>query len=284
MRGALLVGFSMTAMGVLAGCGSSDAGSRWAAQIQRAADVTGTVPGYRISAQMALTTPGGPGHITLSGILDRRIRRGVITTRELILGHTVALTERFAGTTYYMPARAVPQMSQLTHGKPWLKIDFGAALGAIGLGSLPTSGSDPSQFVDYLRAVSSKTTRIGSATVRGASTTHYHATVDLSRYPQLVPAADRTAARRSVQTLEAGLSGHALAVDAWIDQHRLIRRINMAFGECVGTKRVHLSFTMDLFDYGPQPKPAMPSASQAYDFTPMLRSALNKVKPGCAGS
>ncbi len=282
IRGVLLAGLSLAAACLVAGCGSSQAGSRWAIQVSRAADITGGVPGYRIQADMSLTTGAGPANVVMSGIVDRKIRRGVFTTQESILGRRLTLTEKFSGTTFYLQTGAIPGVSRLTHGKRWLKVDFGAALGALGIGTLPTSGSDPSKFVDYLRAVSSNTTRVGTSTVRGVKATHYHAKIDLDRYPSLLPAADRASATRSIRTLEAALGGHILPVDVWIDAHRLVRRIDMSFNECVATQHVRLSMSMDLFDYGPQPEPTMPAAGQSFDITPLMKSALSRVKLGCS--
>ena len=87
------------------------------------------------------------------------------------------------------------------------------------------TGTDPSQFVDYLRAVSSSTKSLGAATIRGVSTTHYRATIDLTRYAKLVPPSQRAAAQRGISTLESALGSHTLPIDAWIDRKNLVRRI-----------------------------------------------------------
>ncbi|MGZ4294284.1 MAG: hypothetical protein ACXVRM_08590, partial [Solirubrobacteraceae bacterium] len=129
-------------------------------------------------------------------------------------------------------------------------------LGSLGLGSLSTTSSDPSQLVDYLRAVSAHTRRIGTEALRGASTTRYHAVVDLSRYPSLVPQSGRAAAKRGISTLET----------------------------VPGSQRLSFQMTMDLYDYGTQPRTQVPPDSQAYDLTPLVTSAMKNIKFGCSGS
>jgi hypothetical protein len=174
----------------------------------------------------------------------------------------------------------IPALAKVTAGRPWVKFDMSRMLGAMGLGSLPTS-TDPSQFVDYLRAVGSSTKSLGTAMVRGVSTRHYHAEIDLSRYVKLVPAADRATARRGIANLEAALGGHTLPMDAWIDRTRLVRRVSFSFPECVQGQHLRVGMTMDLYDYGPQKPTAMPPDSQALDITPLITSSLSQIKFGC---
>jgi hypothetical protein len=186
----------------------------------------------------------------------------------------------FSGLTFYIHAHGLPQLARLTGGKPWLKFDMSRMLGAMGIGALPT-GTDPSQFVDYLRAVSSSEARTGTGIVRGVATTRYHATIDLDRYAKLVPVAQRATAQRAINTLESALGSHTLPIDVWIDRHHMVRRLGLTFAECVSGQRVHLGMQMDLYGYGPQPQPALPSARRAYDMTPLMAASLSKLKFGC---
>jgi hypothetical protein len=39
--------------------------------------------------------------------------------------------------------------------------------------------------------------------------------------------------------------------------------------------------TMNLYDYGPQPKPPIPPASEVYNLTPQVSAALSHAKLGC---
>src|SRR5205823_12322982 len=124
--------------------------------------------------------------------------------------------------------------------------DLSRSTGATGTSSLP-SASDPTQFVDYLRAVSSATSSKGLTVIRGVQSAHYHAVVDLDRYPKLVSAAKRPAVLRSVKAFETTLGSHMLPVDVWVDVHSLVRRIRVDFQQCVARSRFTFSMTLDLY-------------------------------------
>jgi hypothetical protein len=259
------------------GCGSS---SETLDPVARAADVTAAVPGYRMSATMQVSTAAGTQKMRMAGIVDRANRTGQFTEQATALGRQLNLTFVFSALTFYMKTSGIPQISKVTGGKSWAKFDMSRMLGAMGLGALPTS-TDPSQFVDYLRAVSSSTKALGTATIGGAATTYYRATVDLTRYTKLVPPSQRAAAQRGISTLESALGSHTLPIDAWIDHKNLVRRINMNFAECAAGQHVKLSMLMDLYDYGPQRTTQLPADSDAFDLTPLLTSALSQIKLGC---
>ena len=227
-----------------------------------------------------MTTQAGTADLTMSGVFDRTSRSGTINAQETLAGRQVQFTEVFSGLTAYVHSSELAALKKFTGGKPWLKLDVSRVFGAIGVGSLPT-GSDPAQFLDFLRAVSSSTTKVGSATVRGVPTTHYHALIDIGKYPSLVPSSEQTAAKRSVSMLEQELGGHTLPMDAWVDAGSLVRRIGTHFTECVAGQHLRFAMTMDLFGYGPQPQPQLPAASDAYDITPLLAGALGKLPLGC---
>jgi hypothetical protein len=268
----------------ISGCGASKTVSQTLDPVAKAADVTSQVPGYRMQAQMTINTAGGAVQATISGVMNRADRTGQLTTHEDIAGHALTVAERFSGLTFYMDAAGLPGIGKVAHGKPWLKMDMSRTLGAMGLGSLSTANSDPSQFVDYLRAVSAKTKRLGAETVRGVPTTHYRAVVDLRRYPTLLPSSQRAAAKRGISTLESALGGHTMTMDVWIGADKLVRRLHFGYPECVNDQKLSLSMTMDLYDYGPQPKTQLPSDAQAFDLTPLISSAMQNIKFGCTAA
>ncbi len=276
----MLATLSALALGALAqGCGSSTSSVD---PVARAADVTARVPGYRIAATVSSTTPAtGTQHVLMSGVFDRASRSGEMNATDTVLGRRIQFTEVFSGLTLYMQAHGLPQLARVTGGKHWLKLDMSRMLGAMGLSSLPTS-TDPSQFVDYLRAVSTSTKNLGSASIRGVPSTHYHAVVDLHRYVGLVPASQRAAAARGVQTLEKAIGAHTMAMDVWIDHANLVRRLGFGFSECVNQLHLQFGMTMDLYDYGPQSQPQLPVGSDTYDLTPLLASSLSRIKFGCS--
>jgi hypothetical protein len=267
---------------VVAGCGSSSSPSA-GPTIRRAADVTAQAPGYKVSGNVTVTV-NAPQRVvvpvSITGSFDRRDRVGAVTAVAHVAGREVRIRELISRLTLYMPASAVPNASSLLGTKRWIKLNMSGAIPGGGLSSLSTA-TDPSQFVDYLRAVSSNTTNLGTATIGGVRTTHYHAIVDLSRYPNLVPPAQRHAVSVSVRTLEAALGRRSIPFDVWIDSHHLVRRESFAFTECASGVRNSLKMTTNLYDYGPQAKPPIPPASEVYDLTPQVSAALRHAKLGC---
>ncbi len=175
-------GSSTTAGG---GAGSSDAGSA----VVRAADVTGSSSGYRFQATMSITGATSL-KAAMSGTILTASNRGALALRERVLGHSVNVSERYSGKTYWVSVTGIPGGSRLT-SKPWLKYNLDSTLSQLGVGGLPSGGSDPTQFLTYLKAAGATTQKLGTQTIRGVATTHYAVTVNLNNYAQLVPAADR---------------------------------------------------------------------------------------------
>lgn len=268
----------------ISGCGAANAVKEAVDPVAKAADVTGKVQGYKVSADMTVSTPAGQVSATISGDMDRANHTGQMTARESVAGQTMTIAERFSGLSFYMDTSGLPGADQLTHGKRWLKMDMARTLGSMGLGSLSTTGSDPSQFVDYLRATGANTEKLGSDTIRGVAATHYHAVADLNKYVNLVPQADRAAAEQGISTLKTALGTHTMAMDVWIDGQKLVRRLKFGVPECVNSQKLSLNMTMDLYDYGPQPATQVPSDSDAYDITPLLSAAMKNTKTGCGTS
>jgi hypothetical protein len=265
------------------GCGASNAISGAVDPVAQAATTTAHAPGYRLSATIVASGPASTVHGTMTGVIDSARRTGAFMLRETVAGHNISIDERLSGTTVYMKLPNQSALDSLTGGKPWLKLDFSRALGAFGLGGLTTQTSNPAQFLDYLRAVGAKHTRVGTATVDGVSTTHYRVVINLDNYPKLFPASQRASAAHGVSTLEAAIGTHTMPMDAWIDSHNLLRRTSFSFGECVQSQRLTLAMTMNLSDYGQQTVPAAPSPSDAYDLTPLLVKTLKNYKPGTCG-
>ena len=274
---------ALAASVAVSGCGASQSVSGLVDPVARAAEVTARVPGYRLAAVMSVSTPQGTTHLTMSGTIDRVKRSGSLTAQMTIAGHSLTIGERFSGLAYYLNLAGVPGAAAHLGGKPWLKLDIGGSLQSAGLGGLSSASEDPSQFLDYLRAVSTATTRTGTETIRGVATTQYHATIDLRRYARLVPAAQRAQAASGLATLEAALGSHTISMDVWIDAHKLVRRLSFAFPECIANQHLTTSMTMDLYDYGPQPVTQLPPASQTRTVsTPNLGSSLKRA--GCGTS
>lgn len=283
----------------LAGCGSSSSGSSASSSagagtssttglttLTRAAYVSGQTSGYRALISLQETGSGLPGPITVAGSGSFSVpqRAAAMTFDMTIPGAASALGKlRMSivlrqGTMYLkLPA----QLSSRLGGTPWLKLSFaemGKAAGVPGLGSLfnnSSSMSDPGQYLDYLRAAARGSVRdLGSATVDGVSTEHYHAQIDPAKLPAAVSPARRQAVQQLIAALQRRGTGlpPALPLDAWIDSSHRVRRIVMNYALRVPTTQtpVHTALRMDFLAYGPQPVPAAPPAAQTRDLFSLL--------------
>jgi hypothetical protein len=279
-----IVAMAATAF-ALAGCGSggssSDTPSAGSAVV-RAADVTGATSAYRFRAMMHMT---GPATITdrMSGTILRASNKGSINLEQNLLGHSMAIDERFSGRTFWVSASGIPDASKLTD-KPWLRYNIASTLDELGLGGLPSGGSDPSQFLTYLKGVRDHAHKLGTATIDGVQTTRYAATVNLHDYVRQVSAGQRAQATKAVRRLISTIGSDELGVQVWIDDHNLARRMSMSFPECVGDEHLHLSMTVDMFDFGTKANVTLPSASQSYDITSLVDQQLANQKLGCTAT
>jgi hypothetical protein len=174
-----------------------------------------------------------------------------------------------------------PQIASRIPGKkPWLQVQLsqlGKAAGIPGLGQLLNGSStlnNPAQYIQYLRATTNGTVKdLGQATVDGFRTTHYHATIDLAKLPSAVPASQRQAAQQLSSLLRrSGVT--QLPIDAWVDSAHLVRRVGQTFNESFNGQRVNLALRVDFLQYGPQPAPAVPPASQTQNLLALTGGRL----------
>jgi hypothetical protein len=172
------------------------------------------------------------------------------------------------GTIY---VKLPPQLAaRIPGGKPWLQINLsqlGQAAGIPGLSSLINSSSslnNPGQYLDFLRAAANGTVKdLGQATVNGVTTTHYHAVLDLAKLPNAVPPGSRPAVQQLVNALRSRGAAAQIPIDTWIDSAHLVRRIALAYAQPIANgQSANVALQMDFVNYGPQPAPAVPPASQ----------------------
>ena len=261
------------------GPGSSDAGSA----VVRAANVTSSSAGYRFHATMTIVSGLTPLKASMSGTILSASNRGALALHERVLGHSVNVAERYSGRTYWVSVTGIPGGSALTR-KPWLKYNLGSTLNQLGVGGLPSGGSDPTQFLTYLKAAGAVAQKLGTQTVRGVATTHYAVAVNLNNYARLVPAADRAAARKAIQRLISTIGSSTIHMQVWVDRHNLARRLYLSFPECVAQQHLRLRMTMDLFDFGTKATVTLPTDAQSDDITGLLDQQLAKQKLSCAAS
>jgi hypothetical protein len=266
---------------VASGCASSGSGSNATPdRVALAAMRSTSVSGYRMTMNMRISSPALPTVLTATGhgAFDVRDQTGALSLT-MNLGNNPQVTQVLGGSTLrieeimkwpviYMKLPTVLASNLPGAGaKPWLKIDVtkaAAAAGAPGLSSLANNpaASDPSQLLQYLRAVSGNISQSGKEQVGGIATTHYSATIELNKVPNTLPEASRFAVRQSVGTLAKMLGKTTLPVDVWIDNQNLVRRMRMSYGLNSSGKAATITTTLEITQYGPQSAPALPPAGQ----------------------
>jgi hypothetical protein len=110
-------------------------------------------------------------------------------------------------------------------GKEWMKLDLERTNSALGLGGSAQFGQSASEQLRLLRAVSGDVTEEGREHVAGTEATHYSATIDLRRYPDLLPEDQREAAREGINRLIEMTGQSEIPMGVWIDDDQRVRRM-----------------------------------------------------------
>jgi hypothetical protein len=162
-----------------------------------------------------------------------------------------------------------PLAKQLPDGKTWVKGDA-KTLSAAGSGDMQQFGSlagtDPRDVFGMLRAVSGSIEAVGTDELRGVETSHYKATIDVSKLEKLVPAEQRqTLGGIDEAAAQAGLTG--IPVEIWIDGDQQVRKLTFSIdAKQPGTSQsVKASFEVELYDYGKPLDITLPPADQVVD-------------------
>ncbi len=251
--------------------------------IAQAAALSAQAPGYRMHMTMQMSVPAMGESVTAEG-------HGVVDTPDhassmsmvMQLPNTPAVTQALGGDTLSLAMIVehtvlylkLPSAlaSKLPYDKPWLKLDVGRLLDQAGLSGITSlmnnpMSSDPSSELAYLRAASGTVVNDGPAVIDGVATTHYQATIDLSRVADALPAADRAEMGATISKLEALIHTNQEPVQVWIDHSHHVRQMTMTIDAQLASVPLRETVTVDMTDYGPQPKPAAPPANQVQDIT-----------------
>lgn len=259
------------AAAVLSGCGASQVVD----PVARAATATLGAQGYKMSATMTVSGGGTPVTATMTGSIDGTSNSGTMMIDEVVDGQHINAPMIFSQLNFWMRSSAIPGAAQRTGGKAWIYVDMNKALGAMGVGSLPST-VNPSQFLDYLRTVGANPSRVGTLKIHSVQTTEYRALISLDRYGQQYHVAAAT-----TSTLERAMGTHTMPVEAWVDSQNRVRRIQVAFPECVEGTKLQFNMTMGIYSFGPQPQAQIPGRNAVYNLTPKLAAASRSLKLGC---
>jgi hypothetical protein len=254
----------------MSGCGASATLD----PIARAAEVSTQQTGVTVAMTMRFSSPSLPGGtyaITANGSFDERAHTGQMTMDlSGVPGFSslagagegqVQMTMLYPDIYMHAPFLA----GKLPEGKTWMKLDITKAAAAAGVDSSSLSSldqSDPTQFLQYLRGSAGGVVSLGSETVEGVPTTHYHGELELSRVLANVPSSEQAAAKSALEKLG---SGGAFPVEVWIDAQGRVRRIEMSFGGAAAGLSANI--TVAFKSYGPVPPVVPPPANEVFDAT-----------------
>jgi hypothetical protein len=155
-------------------------------------------------------------------------------------------------------------------GKPWVKMDLNAigSQAGIDLSQFTQFINDPSRMIDWLRAASGDVTTIGTEKVDGVETTHYRATVDLDKYPDLVPAEQQGPMRKAIDSLEKTTHVTEFPIHVWVGKaDGLVRRVSTVLTQTIQRQTVNVVTSERFYDFGSPVDIALPSDDQVTDLT-----------------
>jgi hypothetical protein len=269
-RKAAAFGLAITLLVALAGCSggegearSGDGGEDAVEVLEAASTKTSQAGSARMSMTMALDVGGDTATMTGDGVFDLATGRGSMTMTygagfAQLSGATFESV--FDRTVLYMkfPPGLVPSP------KPWVRIDLQAAGEQAGIdleALLQGAQNEPTQFLQYLKGVSDDVQTVGKEDVRGVSTTHYRATIDLRKAAEALG----PEAARSIDNLIDRLGTTTLPAEYWIDGDQLMRRMTMEIDSDGTGPQPPAKVTNELYDFGAPVELPVPPESEVVD-------------------
>jgi hypothetical protein len=298
-RWVTLAGLAAAAL-LAAGCGSSDVanvpdsvapGARFLASAATKSTATPSMRTDLTVTMLSSQLPAGRVEMTATGALDNENHRmsmrldmsklvsqlgsampGSIGSAGDWVGQEVG---DFAdgGAIVYLN---LPVLSKvLPGGKPWIKMDLNAIgkQAGLDLSQLTQLSSDPTQMVDWLRTVSGKVDTIGTERLDGVDTTHYRANVDLSKYPDLVPADQRETVRKMIDQLTKSAHLSSFPVHVWVDKDGLVRQVRAVLTETIQGQTMNVVTAERFYDFGAPVDIQIPADDQVTDISSMAGAA-----------
>jgi hypothetical protein len=109
--------------------------------------------------------------------------------------------------------------------------------------------------------------KLGNEKVRGVGTTKYRAEVDIRRYPDRLPPAQREQARVAVEKLVQQTGSDTYPMTLWIGDDKLVRRVRIEYDFEIPNQeeKADFSMTMEFFDFGAPVDVTPPPAKDVQD-------------------
>jgi hypothetical protein len=275
----------------LAGCGAGDTVSQSFDPVAAAATKTSRVSTTHMPMTATMSGPRLPTAIQMSGsgAVDNVRRRGSMTLDMSSMARSMPAQSGlndpslWRGRYVFDFSKSMvvymnfPFMTRaLGRGKSWVRMDMGSMSRQMGVDVdqlMQMNQSNPAQQLDYLRAVSGGFTKLGTARVRGVATTRYRTTVDMTKYPNLVPKAQRAAMRKSIDALIEAMGTPTYPVEVCVDAKQLIRRMSLRMAMRMPNGEMSFAMSMDFYGFGRPVSVGFPRAEDTVDMAELMAQA-----------
>jgi hypothetical protein len=225
--------------------------------VAQAADTT--VKQQSEHVEFTATGAGADGtRLTMSGSGDFQNdpQLGELTLSFASAQGSSSIHEVMKDWTIYMSS---PLFSRfLPAGKTWMSLNMKKATKALGVDITSFSSQSPGQTLEQLKS-SGSVARVGRAQINGALTTHYRATVDVSK----VPNGDKIVKLTGVKYEP---------VEVWVGRDGLVRRVQMSYSAPASGG---LKMQMDFSHYGEPVYVEVPDDSVTFDATEATEKLLH---------
>lgn len=244
--------------------------------LQDAVEATREVESLKVAmtVSMAGVPEVGDVELTSEGAFDNRTGQGTMTMDMSGLfgaagGDTSGMPADAGvmemvidGETVYLKSSLFSMLGE--EGKPWVKASADEVSGdSLGAGVQ----TDPSGFLDFLKGASDTVDEVGTEEVRGVSTTHLRAELDLVKLMEDASEAEKAELEQQLDSLGGAPELRSVPVDVWIDGDGYVRKLTMAFdvpdassGDSRGA--TSMTMTLELYDFDEPVEIQIPDPSQ----------------------
>lgn len=281
-------------MAVLGGCGAEDTAKKAEKAVDpvaEAAEKTAAQGGARIVGEMKMKGETGPVvPMTINGeisfeeqALQMRLNMGPVkgVTQAEMAG--VRREAGFPVELVQTPDEVFVSTGQLREkgkkdGVEWIRLDLEELDEEANLDlqrANQFSEVNPDAMLRFLRTTADAR-KTGTATVRGEQVDRYEGTIDLRRYPEMVPEKDKEAARRTADLMVKQWGGPTQRLAVFINRDGLIvrERMPMSFKEAGETVKAML--VMDMVDLGSGQEIELPGKDETMDVTDQAADRFGK--------
>jgi hypothetical protein len=159
----------------------------------------------------------------------------------------------------------------LPGGKSWVRLDVQKAGKAAGVDVnqlLGGAGQNPSDWLALLQS-QGDFSEVGTETLNGVETTHYHGTVDLRKAASSGPAGD------ALQRLLDQGAPSDYPIEVWVDDQGYIRQYESSYDETLGGDPMSMKTKVELSDYGTPVDVSAPAADEVFDVTELATKGIS---------